>query len=317
MIDVSVVIVSMNNLKYLYPCLDGIKEHTKCNYEVFVVAYLFDANNLNNLKQDYPWVQVIESNEIRGFSENNNLALRRALGKYCFVVNDDTEMRMSVIDELLNTIESLPQNAAIVSPVTYNADGSVQRCGKRRYTLFSRIMDFLWLSKYLYRKSKYINQKGLFQTYNISGACFFIKTSVFKSVGWFDERYFFCPEDIALSTLLNKIGYTCWVQSSAKITHFGGGSWSKTLVATKPASVRGDVIFYGNGNVIKENIFRFFALINYVLKVIYWLFKINVDESKRKTMIKANKNAIVALMSAQSPKSLFTKYYNQLQRTKN
>ncbi len=314
MIDVSIVIVSMNNPGYLGACLDGIKKYTNCKYEVFAVAYLYSPENLEKIKKKYSWVTFIESNEIRGFSENNNLALRHVQGKYCFVVNDDTEMHMSVIDELLKTFEQLPEKAAIVSPITYNLDGSVQRCGKRQYTLFSRIMDLLWLSKYLYRKSRYVNQKGLFQTYNISGACFLIKTSVFKSVGWFDERYFFCPEDIALSTLLNKKGYSCWVQSSAKITHYGGGTWSKTLVATKPASVKGDVIFYGNGNFLKENIFRLFALVSYSIKIFYWMLKKDSSlNAKKQTMILANKHAIVALFSSKTPKELFVYFYSELQ----
>ena len=98
MIDVSIVIVCMNNLKNLYPCLESIKKYTMVSYECFVVAYLFTKENLEKVKTDFPWVEFVESNEIRGFSENNNLALRQAKGKYCFVVNDDTEMKMPVID---------------------------------------------------------------------------------------------------------------------------------------------------------------------------------------------------------------------------
>lgn len=51
-------------------------------------------------------MKFVESNEIRGFSENNNLALRQAKGKYCFVQNDDTELKMPCIDKLVETIEN-------------------------------------------------------------------------------------------------------------------------------------------------------------------------------------------------------------------
>lgn len=56
------------------------------SYETLVVAYLFSKENLEKVKHDFPWVTFIESNEIRGFSENNNLALRQAKGKFCFVL---------------------------------------------------------------------------------------------------------------------------------------------------------------------------------------------------------------------------------------
>ena len=138
MIDVSIVIVCMNNLDNLYPCLDSIKTQTqKVSYETFVVAYLFSEDKILKLKTDYPWVIIIESNEIRGFSENNNLALRLAKGKYCFVLNDDTYHRESVIDELFDELNNLPEQIAILSPIILNVDGSVQYCGRPKYNLFT------------------------------------------------------------------------------------------------------------------------------------------------------------------------------------
>ena len=76
--DVSIVIVSMNKTEYLFPCLDSIREHTSVTYETLVVAYMFSTENLEMLRRRYPWVTVIESLELRGFAENNNLALRQA-----------------------------------------------------------------------------------------------------------------------------------------------------------------------------------------------------------------------------------------------
>jgi hypothetical protein len=49
-------------------------------YEIWVVAYLFSPENLAKLRAAYPEANIVESNEIRGFSENNNLALRQANG---------------------------------------------------------------------------------------------------------------------------------------------------------------------------------------------------------------------------------------------
>ena len=37
---VSVVIICMNNLGNLYPCLDSIIKHTHVSYEIFVVAFM-------------------------------------------------------------------------------------------------------------------------------------------------------------------------------------------------------------------------------------------------------------------------------------
>ena len=52
--EVSVIIVSMNNYEVLSRCLDSIRTHTSTSYEVFVVAYLFSPENLQHLRQNYP-----------------------------------------------------------------------------------------------------------------------------------------------------------------------------------------------------------------------------------------------------------------------
>lgn len=316
MIDVSIVIVCMNNLDNLYPCLDSIKTQTqKVSYETFVVAYLFSEDKILKLKTDYPWVIIIESNEIRGFSENNNLALRLAKGKYCFVLNDDTYHRESVIDELFDELNNLPEQIAILSPIILNVDGSVQYCGRPKYNLFTYTLDCFRLSFLYNRRSKYMNQKGCFETFNILGAAFMIRSDIFKKMGYFDEYYFFCPEDIALSTKLNENGYKCYVTRNVRLTHIGGGTWSKTLRATKPATIKGLHRFYCNMHWFLSLYFLALSTLSLSFKTCFWFVSNVIRGSEhKKTLLGANKNAIYALFSRLSPKQLFIKYYEKLKK---
>ena len=307
---VSIVIVCMNNLKNLYPCLDSIRKFTTVNYETFVVAYLFSPENLIKVKRDYPWVKFIESNEIRGFSENNNLALRQANGKFCFVLNDDTFHDEPVIDRLVKDYESMAENVAVISPNVYRPNGTVQHCGRPRISMLDDMLDAFGYIKHKERNSRYCNKSGIFQSYNVHGAAFMIKREIFEKIGWFDERYFFCPEDIALSTLLNNLNYKCMVDANAKLVHIGGGTWSKTLVATKPATVRGNVIFYCGEKFIKKLIYRLYWSLIYVLYILYWIMRVQ-NKEKRKIMICANWHAVIALWSSQTPKELFANYYKR------
>ena len=255
MVDVSIVIVCMNNLKNLYPCLKSIRQHTaNVSYETFVVAYLFSKENLEKVKRDFPWITIIESNEIRGFSENNNLALRQAKGKFCFVLNDDTEMKMPVIDKLVETINKLPEEVAVVSPRSVFGNGELQSCGRPNFTITTVILKNLRIWDEQRTKSPYVNQKGIFQTYHLWGAFFLIKTDIFREMGWFDERYFFSPEDLALSRKLNKSSYKCFVDSNVTIVHYEGMTGKGTSIlqiATKPAGYKGGILFYGEDSKFK------------------------------------------------------------------
>ena len=184
----SIVIVCMDRPDNLYPCLEGIRAHTAVSYETFVVAYMFSPDNLARARADFPWVQFIESNETRGFSENNNLALRKARGEFCFVVNDDTVISSDILTRLVEDFSMLPREAAIVSPRLLNADGSLQLCGRPPYPA----RNYLLQQWHLYSEPK-DDTAGktpvfgtVYETSNITGAAFVIRTAVFMELGFFD-----------------------------------------------------------------------------------------------------------------------------------
>lgn len=315
-IDVSIVIVCMNNLKNLYPCLNSIRTYTTVSYETFVVAYLFSKENLEKVKHDFPWVTFIESNEIRGFSENNNLALRKAKGKYCFVVNDDTEMKMSVIDMLVYDFDRCSEQTAIISPELINGYGKVAVCGRPPINWKRKILIFFKL--YNEKKdTKYSNKTGLFKSYNIIGAAFMIKRKLFEQIGWFDEYYFFAPEDLALSTQLNKMGYECYVDEQAKIVHYegmSGKSLSKIKTATLPAMCKGGLYFYSEGKlhikIIFGTIYYFYNFLQFIYHSIRAL--IHKRPNIYSILAEGEKNVLTTLFTNKTPKEIFTYYFNKI-----
>lgn len=315
---VSIVIVSMNNIAMLRSCLNSFKENTHIAYEIIVVAYLFSDRNFLTLTNEYPWVKIIRNNELTGFSANNNLALRQANGDYCLVVNDDTLHTTSLVDKLVEDINSLPDDVAVISPSFWNVDGTLQSNGRPKLRLSEYFLSFYLLGGLLnYARdhwSKYTNQKGIYQTYNLSGACFLIKTEIFRKLGWFDERYFFCPEDIALSTTLNKIGYKCYVDSDIKITHLGGqSSNSYTQIATYPAKVKGEYIWYCENSLFKKFFFLTNCIFLHTIFGVYHLLRYSFLHNERSYILKNTYLSVVkTIFSSKSPKQIFVEYYKKI-----
>lgn len=313
-IDVSIVIVCMNNLHNLYPCLESIRKYTtEVTYETFVVAYLFTKEKLEKAKADFPWVTFIESNEFRGFSENNNLALKQAKGKYCFVLNDDTEIQMPVIDGLFETIENLPQEVAAISPRSVFGDSMQQSCGRPKHTIWTYILSSLKMWDEQKSPSPFVNQKGVFKTYDLWGAFFLIKTDVFRQMGWFDERYFFSPEDIALSRKLNRAGYHCYVDSNITIIHYEGmtGKGTSPLqLATKPVSFKGNLIYYADESSIR---YFFISLLFFVLAMFSFIFHFSKSitgsaRQRNRILYHCDVNCMSICFSDLTPKQIFMKY---------
>ena len=301
--EVSVIIVSMNNYEVLSRCLDSIRTHTSTSYEVFVVAYLFSPENLQHLRQNYPWAQIIESNEIRGFSANNNLALRKATGKYCFVLNDDTK------------IES---DAAVVSPKLLFADHSLQYCGRPEINWKTYVLAQLGLWREKTVESPYTNRIGIFRTYNLVGAAFMIKTDIFRQMGFFDEYYFFCPEDIALSTALNRRGYFCYVNASVELIHYEGASSGERIslikAATMPAGEKGTIRFLAGSSVMAYISLTCFSCTMALLRSLKYRMQSKTPGDNASIMSTANRNVVSALLTKKTPKEIFVKYYGRIKR---
>lgn len=312
MIEVSIVIVCMDKMEVLRPCLDSIRKHTGVSYETIVVAYMFSEENMEALKTEYPWVKIIVSDELRGFSENNNLALRQVSGEFTFILNDDTFFDSPVIDSLVADFRKLPANAAIVSPKILYSDGSVQTCGRPKFTFLSFFTHYLHLYSDL-RKTKWSMQEGLFRTYNINGAAFLARTDPFRKAGWFDERYFFTPEDIALSTLLNRQGYGVYVDSDVKLFHISYSTASRLEPAVKPARVLGAMVFYAEDNPFKRLAIGVFVWMFEALRGLKYLFKdCSEPQSHNAVMAATARNVRRAVFSGKTPGEAFVHLFKTI-----
>ena len=309
---VSVVIVCMDRPDLLNPCLESIRAHNRTELEVWVVAYRFSEGNLERLKADWPAVHIVESRELRGFSENNNLALRQVTGDYCFIVNDDTLMRMPVIDRLLADFDRLPADAAVVSPKIVFPGGRGQTSGRAPWTAWRYVKHYLHLVDETV-PTPWSMKEGLFRTWTVNGACFLVRTDVFRQAGWFDETYTFTPEDIAIGHKINEMGYTVWSDADVEITHLAGGTVSRMEAAIKPTRVRGALQFYTGGSPLKYALLGAFVWSVEALRRLKYLFADRSDpQSHAAIMYATSGNVMRSVFTRRTAKEIFTELYLQV-----
>ncbi len=300
---VAIVIVCMNNMKNLVPCLDSIAKYTKLEHEVWVNAYMFTEENLKIAQDKYPYVHWVINNEIAGFSENNNIILRQLKTEYVLILNDDTEFKEPVLDRLYEDI--IQPSIDIVAPKMINGEGKILWCGLGKPSAISHLITTSGLGGLFHKNNKHEKQ-GLFKTYSMCGACFLIKRDVFEQLGWFDDYYFFCPEDIALSVTANEAGFNIWVDADIVLYHYQGRSSSRVYPAVLPALRKGAVRFYGNGSKAKENIISFAEILIAFAKTIILCFSNNCINRH------AQWNTVKAMFSSKTPKEIFIYFYKQL-----
>ena len=305
--EVSIVIVCMNKMSNLDICLPSIEKYTKTPHVVYVVAYLFSEANLIKLHEQYPWVKVIESNEIKGFSENNNLALRKVTTPLAFILNDDTEFKEPVLDKLIASLYKTPE-ATVMSPVIWNGEGAMLFSGRRKETFCAYLLSgFL---KYRKKKSKFENGSGIFKTYTLSGAAFLIYTRAFREIGFFNEFYFFCPEDVEVGHKLNHNNKFCYVDADTNIIHYESVSSkkSKLFYATTIVALLGVCYFYGNSKAKRFSLLFLFAYKYWMHKLLNFIKRTKHHED----YIYIYSIVLRSYFKKELPKTVFIREYNKI-----
>lgn len=302
---VSVVIVCMNQLARLRTCLDSLyAQNTRIPFEVWVVAYRFTPENLTALRELYPQVRIVESTGTRGFAENNNLALRRATGKYCFCLNDDTRMEMPAMEMLAAALDRTP-DAAAVMPKLLDWDGGVQSCGDGELTPGYWFLREVGILRWGGGKRAGGERRGLFRVPSIGGTAFMIRTDVLRELGYFDERYFFTPEDAALSARANERGYHCYVEADAEIFHECHTTLKAHLLPVMVAAQRGLRIFFARESRWRDFRVSLLMAVRDLLKLFYWCFRRGESARLHRRLWRA---MLATVFSRAPAKDLFVRY---------
>ena len=140
-----------------------------------------------------------------GFGKGHNLVINRIIGrsKYHLILNPDITLTSGLLENLFAYMEANPDVGMIIPQVLYN-DGTVQSVCKllpTPWTLFVR--RFLTIKLIKDKLNKYYELKmtdpsKAFEPPVISGCFMFIRNSVLKDIGGFDERFFMYMEDVDL-----------------------------------------------------------------------------------------------------------------------
>ncbi len=225
--DVSIIIVNYNTKQLLSNCLNSIKDKTKdIEYEIIVVDNNSHDGSQEMLKNDFPWVRLIESKENLGFGRANNLGMKNAQGKYFFLLNSDTILVNNAIKDFYDYSESHPGFGALGSILL---DKNLKPChsyGKfptQLRTLKDALAKYL---RFLKDKNKFhpeMNSCPLEVEY-ITGADLWISRNVFERTSGFDPDYFMYFEESDWQKRMDDIGLKRYIIPGPKIIHLEGGS---------------------------------------------------------------------------------------------
>lgn len=212
---VTISVVTYNSEKHISALLDSITTQIKgVDFHVYIIDNA-SADITVQIVRDYcesdERITLIESRGNIGFGRAHNLVLERIDSHYHVIINPDITLKSDVITELCCYLDKR-EDIGLVTPKVLFPSGGLQILPKRdpRFIyLMSRRLNFKFLKKY--RQQYEMSDRDMESPFDVdfcTGAFMFMRTSVYKQVGGFDERYFLYFEDADITRKIRQLTRT-------------------------------------------------------------------------------------------------------------
>lgn len=202
MVDVSIIIVNYKTRGMVKQGLKSLRlARIRLNYEVFVVDNGSHDGLPELVRADFPEARLIAFDRNAGFAAGNNAAMRKAKGKYLFVLNPDALVNEGSIEAMNAYMEAHPE-IGVLGPKLAHPDGKRQESAHRfpspwmpiyRRTPLGKLPEAKReIDRYFLRD---LDMRVPTDVDWVEGAAMFVRRAAIDKVGLFDERFFVYFED--------------------------------------------------------------------------------------------------------------------------
>ncbi len=227
----SVIIVSWNVRDLLDDALDAVYTagtHTP-ELEVIVVDSASVDGTPEMIRERYPQVHLIASDENLGFAKGNNRGMAAARGDFLLLLNADTIVLGDALAVLVSYLQEHP-DTGMVGPRLLNADGTTQSSRRRVPNLPVLFLESTWLQGLASKRQLarfYLEDRADSEVQVVdwlTGAAMLIRREVLGDVGGLDEGFFMYSEELDWCHRIGDAGWKIVYTPAAEIVHYGGKS---------------------------------------------------------------------------------------------
>jgi len=217
--DLTISIISADNLTLLLPCLRSVFESTHCiTLEVFVVDNAANDGTAAAVQAEFPQVKVICNTTRLGFATNNNLVLRQGEGRYLMLLNDDTIVLDGALDTLV-AFADVQHDAGVVGSFLLNPDHTFQAAFS---ALPNPWIEGFWSTAALFPRL-HADAQAPFVTETVCGAALMIRRETMDQVGVLDTAFDpIYAEETDWCRRVALAGWKIYSHPQALIIHYGG-----------------------------------------------------------------------------------------------
>lgn len=222
--EISLIILTYNSSKFIEDLLESlIKKYkekiTSKKIEIIVVDNLSSDDTVKKIQRFEGFIKILQNDDNYGFSRGNNLAAKKAEGKFLIFMNPDSQIIKGDLFDLLEDFND--ENIGIVGGEILNFSGEKEVSAGKTYSAVNVFLFSLGLEE---KAGVRFSPKGKSDVDFVSGALLAIKRNIFEKLGGFDEHYFMYVEDVDLCFRVKKLGLRVLFSPQVTIKHMGQAS---------------------------------------------------------------------------------------------
>lgn len=221
---IAVVILNWNGAKLLEQFLPSVVAFSD-EAKIYVADNASTDTSLEVIKNQFPSITIIQNDDNYGFAKGYNVALQNIEEEYLCLLNSDVEVTQNWLTPILSLFENNPE-IGIIQPKILDyknkayfeyagaAGGFIDKFGYP----FCRGRIFDTIEK---DNGQYDDEQTIFWA---SGACFFIRRTIFNQLKGFDDDFFAHQEEIDLCWRAFNLGYKAKYSTNSVVYHVGGAT---------------------------------------------------------------------------------------------
>ena len=222
---IALVILNWNGEDLLKKFLPAIVKYTQLpDVDIIVADNASSDSSVDYIRTHFPSVRIIQNENNEGFAKGYNTALKEVDASIYGLVNSDVEVTENWLQPIIDQFRDAA--TGIVQPKIKDYKD------REKFEYAGAAGGFVDALGYPYCKGRVFStletDKGQYEANSTifwaSGACFFIRSTVFNELGGFDEDYFAHQEEIDLCWRAHNSGYKARYVASSTVYHVGGAT---------------------------------------------------------------------------------------------
>ncbi len=220
--ELSYCVVNTNGRELLLTCLEAIRRThpSGIEHEIMVLDNASDDGSAEAVARRFPEVLVIARDRRAGLAVNNSLLLREARGRFCLLLNEDSEILDGAAEALLEALKA-DREAAAAGAQLLDPDGNPIPCAWRLPGLGSAAAQALFLHRRLVTQDSgtHPGDGGVREVGWVQSAAMLVRRQAAEEVGYLDPDFFVYSEEVDFQKRLRDAGWRILHVPGAQAIH--------------------------------------------------------------------------------------------------